>query len=233
VTERLNEFGQPIGPAMPDDWAGCEAPSRAAMVGRYCQVVPLVIADHGQSLYEELTCADSDANWTYLACDPFRDFESFRVWLESFCLGDDPMFFVVEKLGTGRALGIAAYMNIKPAWGSMEVGHIHFANAMQRTPMATEAMCLMMANAFDGLGYRRYEWKCDALNARSRKTADRLGFSFEGVFRQAMVYNGRSRDTAWFSVLDREWPKMKVGYEAWLDEENFEGSGDQIEKLDL
>jgi len=231
VAERLNEFGQPVGPAMPDDWAGCDPPSRAPLVGQYCQVVPLVIADHAASLYHELSCDDSDANWTYLSCGPFGDFESFCHWLETSCLGDDPMFFVVEEAGTGGPLGLAAYMNIKPEWGSLEVGHIHFSNAMQRTPMATEAMYLMMAYAFDELGYRRYEWKCDALNARSRKAADRLGFRFEGVFRQAMVYNGRSRDTAWYSVIDEEWAEMKVGYEAWLDVGNFEKSGIQATPL--
>lgn len=203
------------------------------MVGRYCRVVPLVIADHAVPLYEELSCEDSDANWTYLSCGPFGDFESFRGWLESSCLGDDPMFFVVEQTGSDQALGLAAFMNIKPAWGSLEVGHVHFSKAMQRTPMATEAMYLMMVEAFDGLGYRRYEWKCDALNARSRKAADRLGFRFEGVFRQAMVYNGRSRDTAWYSVVDGEWAGLKVGYEAWLAEGNFDKQGLQIQALNL
>jgi RimJ/RimL family protein N-acetyltransferase len=231
VAERLNKLGQPIGPGMPDDWNGCEPPPRKVTVGQYCRLVPFVLADHAEPLYKAFSCDDSDANWTYLSYGPFDSLETFRDWLQESCTGDDPMFFVFEEVASGEVVGMAAFMNIKSALGSIEVGNVHFSNAMQRTPVATEAMYLMMVNAFDELGYRRYEWKCDALNARSRKAAKRLGFSYEGVFRQAMIYKGRSRDTAWFAMVDNEWDKVKEAYLAWLDPANFDEAGIQRQRL--
>ncbi len=150
--------------------------------------------------------------------------------MAAICLGDDPLFFTIVDLASGQPAGVASYLRIAPASGSIEVGHVHFAPSLQRRPAATEAMVLMMAQAFD-LGYRRYEWKCDALNAKSRAAVLRLGFSFEGIFRQATVTKSRNRDTAWYSVLDCEWPKLRTAFHLWLDPGNFDESGRQRRRL--
>ena len=142
------------------------------------------------------------------------------------CLGDDPLFFAILDRADGKPAGVASYLRITPASGSIEVGHIHDAPRLQRSPAATEAMYLLMQRAFE-LGYRRYEWKCDALNAPSRAAALRLGFQYEGLFRQAVIYKGRNRDTTWFSIIDGEWPRLKRAYEQWLAPENFDGGGRQ------
>lgn len=144
---------------------------------------------------------------------------------------DDPLFYAILDKKTEKAVGLASYLRIQPKVGVLEVGHIHYSPLLQKTPLATEAMFLLMRRAFDELGYRRYEWKCDALNAGSRKAALRLGFTFEGIFRQASVYKGRSRDTAWYSVIDREWPALKEAHEAWLSPENFDAQGRQLARL--
>ena len=147
------------------------------------------------------------------------------------CLDDDPLFHAVVDRANGRATGVASYLRIEERAGVIEVGHINYAPPLQRTPASTEAMYLMMRRVFDELGYRRYEWKCDALNAPSRAAARRLGFRFEGIFRQATVYKGRNRDTAWFSVLDSEWPALKAAFERWLSPENFDEDGRQRQSL--
>jgi RimJ/RimL family protein N-acetyltransferase len=150
--------------------------------------------------------------------------------VKAVCLGDDPLFFAIVDAKTGRAVGLASYLRIDPRVGSIEVGHLRFSSLLQRTPAATEAMALMMRRAFE-LGYRRYEWKCDALNAPSRAAAERLGFEFEGIFRQARLNKGRNRDTAWFSILDREWPALRPAFERWLDPANFDANGKQRARL--
>ena len=157
---------------------------------------------------------------------PFADFESYRAWLSESARTSDPLFFAVVETASGRAVGVASYLRIAPQYGSIEVGHLNFSPALQRTPAATEAMYLMMERAFR-LGYRRYEWKCDALNAPSRRAAQRLGLSFEGVFRQATVYKGRNRDTAWYAAIDRDWPALQAAFSRWLDPANFDESGRQ------
>jgi RimJ/RimL family protein N-acetyltransferase len=144
---------------------------------------------------------------------------SYRAWLDANCRGDDPLFFAVIANTDGRPAGVVSYLRITPASGSIEVGHIHYSPHLQRSPAATEAMYLMMKWAFES-GYRRYEWKCDALNAASRGAAQRLGLSFEGVFRQATVYRGRNRDTAWYAAVDAEWPALRDAFQAWLDLRN-------------
>ncbi len=146
---------------------------------------------------------------------------------------DDPLFHAIVDSKSGSAVGVAAYMRIDAANGVIEVGHLNFSPRLQATTAATEAMYLMMRRAFDELGYRRYEWKCDSLNEASRRAASRLGFRFEGVFRQAVVYKGRNRDTAWYSVLDSEWPALKAGFERWLSPDNFDENGCQRRKLRL
>lgn len=142
------------------------------------------------------------------------------------CRGDDPMFHAIIDKASGKAVGVASYLRINPGAGSIEVGHINYARALQKTPAATEAMHLMMKQAFD-LGYRRYEWKCDARNAGARAAAQRLGLSYEGMFRQAMIYKGRNRDTAWYAAIDSEWPALRDAYESWLDPANFDENGKQ------
>jgi RimJ/RimL family protein N-acetyltransferase len=170
-------------------------------------------------------------NSTYLAYGPFAELAAYRAWMTERCLGDDPLFHAVVERKSGLAVGVASFLRIVQPNGVIEVGHIDYAPALQRTPAATEAMFLMMRRVFDELGYRRYEWKCDALNAPSRRAAQRLGFRFEGIFRQATVYKGRNRDSAWFSILDGEWPRLKTAFERWLDPANFDGQGRQRARL--
>jgi len=150
--------------------------------------------------------------------------------MKAVCLGDDPLFFTIRDASSGRACGVASYLNIVPSMGSVEVGHIHFSPLIQRAPIATEAMYLMMRRAFES-GYRRYEWKCNALNQRSRRAAMRFGFSYEGLFRQHLVTKGHNRDTAWYACIDAEWPELKSAFETWLDPSNFDGEGRQRHKL--
>jgi len=168
--------------------------------------------------------------WTYLSAGPFTSFDDYLGWLRERARSDDPLFHTIVDSASGRAVGLAAYMRIDPPSGVIEVGHLSFSPLLQRTPAATEAMFLMMHRAF-ALGYRRYEWKCDALNAPSRAAAERLGFSFEGIFRNATIYKGRSRDTAWFSVIDREWPAIEAAFVRWLDPSNFDEAGNQRVRL--
>ena len=158
---------------------------------------------------------------------PFARLEDYLTWVERMAPGEDPRFHAVVDQATGRAVGVAAYLRIEPAVGVIEVGHVAYSPLLQRTPAATEAMYLLMRRVFDELGYRRYEWKCDALNAPSRAAAERLGFAFEGIFRQATLYKGRNRDTAWYSVIDREWPERRAAFEVWLDPANFDDQGRQ------
>lgn len=217
--------GRPVGAPVPD-WTPPPPPPRTAMAGRWCRVEPLDPSRHGADLYAA-NSADADGRlWTYLPYGPFADEAAYRAWMEAACRGDDPLFHAVVDTDSGRALGVASYLRIAPAAGTIEVGHINLAPALQRTRAATEAMYLMMGRAF-GLGYRRYEWKCDALNAPSRRAALRLGFSYEGVFRQATVVKGRNRDTAWYACIDSEWPALREAFERWLDPANFDEAGRQ------
>jgi RimJ/RimL family protein N-acetyltransferase len=168
--------------------------------------------------------------WTYFPYGPFKNFDSYLYWMKTTCLESDPLFFAVIDPESDKAIGVSSYLRIDPDNGSIEVGHINFSPILQRTPAATEAMYLMMKNAFE-LGYRRYEWKCDALNTRSRRAAERIGLSFEGIFRQATTYKGRNRDTAWYATVDFEWPVLKKVFLRWLDSGNFDEAGNQISQL--
>lgn len=196
-----------------------------------CRIEPIDADHHAVALHAANSEDGEGRIWTYMGYGPFDTLSDYRAWVEQDCLGDDPMFHAVVDGETGRAEGVASYLRIAPAVGVIEVGHINFAPPLQRTRAATEAMFLMMRRVFDELGYRRYEWKCDALNAKSRSAAARLGFSFEGVFRQATMYKGRNRDTAWFAVIDSEWPALKARFERWLDPANFDSDGGQRESL--
>ena len=225
-----NEFGQPIG-AEVAGWAGAEPPPRTPMEGRLCRIEPLDAKAHLDDLYDAYADDRAGVLWTYMTDGPFSSRDDFRAWLESACDADDPLFHAIVDLSTGRAVGMAAYLRIQPGVGVIEIGSITYSPRLQRTPSATEAMFLFMQRAFDELGYRRYEWKCDSLNAPSRKAAERLGFSFDGIFEQAVVYKGRNRDTAWYSILDRDWLRLKSAYMAWLDPANFDERGVQKQKL--
>lgn len=187
-------------------------------------------ARHADSLTAAINLDPAGRNWTYLPYGPFADAGAYRAWLDSVSRGDDPLFFAIVDPAAGEAVGLASYLRITPVSGSIEVGHIHFSNRLKRSALATEAMFLMMQRAFD-LGYRRYEWKCDALNAPSRAAATRLGFTFEGIFRQATVYKGRNRDTAWYAVIDRDWPPLRAAFLRWLAPDNFDAAGLQRTRL--
>jgi RimJ/RimL family protein N-acetyltransferase len=220
---RTNSLGQPIGDPV-TNWTAPPHPPRETLVGRYCRVEPLDPARHAMQLFEANSLDVAGRNWTYLSVGPFASGEDYRSWLEQVADGTDPQFYAISV--DDRAVGVASYLRIAPAAGSIEVGHINFSPLLQRTPAAAESMFLMMQHAF-ALGYRRYEWKCDSLNAPSRAAAQRLGLSFEGVFRQALVYKDRNRDTAWYATIDREWPLLRAAFERWLDPSNFDDRGQQ------
>lgn len=224
-----NALGQPIGDPVPG-WTPPPRPPRVALAGRYCRIEPLEPDRHAADLHTANQADAEERMWTYLAYGPFATLEDYRAWMLDTCAGDDPLFFAIVDAASGRAVGVASYLRIAPAAGSIEVGHLAFAPALQRTPAATEAMFLLMRQAF-ALGYRRYEWKCDALNAPSRAAARRLGLSFEGVFRQATIYKGRNRDTAWYATIDGEWPALEAAFMRWLDPTNFDEQGRQRQRL--
>jgi RimJ/RimL family protein N-acetyltransferase len=226
---RKDNMLQPIGAPL-GAWQPPPLPPREPMEGRFCRLAPLDPDVHAEAIFTALA-EDKDARiWTYLAYGPFADLASYRAWMNAACLAHDPLFFAICQQPDGKPQGVASYLRITPQSGSIEVGHILYAPALQRTPAATEAMYLMMKRAFE-LGYRRYEWKCDALNAPSRAAAQRLGLSFEGIFRQATVYKGRNRDTAWYAAIDAEWPELKVAFEIWLAPDNFAADGRQRTRL--
>lgn len=226
---RTNTLGQAIGDPVPD-WQAPARPGQAPMRGRRCGIERLDPARHAEALFEANRLDREGRNWTYLPYGPFDALPAYRDWMERDALKDDPMFHAIIDLASERAVGVASYLRIDPAAGVIEVGHINYSPRLQATPAATEAMYLMMRRVFE-LGYRRYEWKCDALNAPSCAAARRLGFRFEGVFRQATLYKGRNRDTAWFSILDGEWPARRAAFERWLDPANFDGDGRQKSRL--
>lgn len=230
MTTRLNAYQQPIGIPVPD-WVARPRPQRVVMEGRYCRLEPLDAARHAKDLYAAYSKAVDDRDWTYLFVGPFTDEENYRAFAENAAASADPLHFAVIDLKTGHAVGTMALMRIDPAHGVIEVGSVAFSPDLKRTPISTEAQYLLMKYAFEDLGYRRYEWKCDSLNEPSRKSAARLGFQYEGIFRQAIVYKGRSRDTAWFSVIDTEWPALDRAFTAWLNPENFDEHGVQRNTL--
>jgi RimJ/RimL family protein N-acetyltransferase len=225
----LNSLGQPVGFPV-TDWTPPPLPSVEAMEGRFSRVEKLDPARHATSLHAANSLDTGGRMWTYLGYGPFESEGAYSAWADEMSRKSDPLFFVIIDRESGRAIGIASYLRIDPQAGSIEVGHLAYSPLLQGTTAATEAMFLMMKHAF-ALGYRRYEWKCDALNAPSRAAAQRLGFTFEGVFRQATIVKGRNRDTAWFSITDREWPILRKAFERWLDPANFDAAGNQRERL--
>lgn len=216
-----------FGPAVPN-WQAPPAPTGALLSGQYAHLAPLSAEDHAALLFRAY--AGHDRVWDYLPYGPFSSAAQYHRWVRDHAGQADPFFYAVQNLESGAWEGVASYLRVQPSAGSIEVGHINFSPALQQTCAATEAMFLMMQWAFEA-GYRRYEWKCDALNMPSRRAAQRLGLSFEGVFRQATVVKGRNRDTAWFAAIDAEWPALKEAFLAWLSPSNFDGAGQQKERL--
>jgi RimJ/RimL family protein N-acetyltransferase len=223
----VNALGQPIGDPV-EGWKPAPPPRRSTLDGGYCRLEPLE-AEHAANLWQAFALDTEGRNWTYLSHGPYAQFDGFAEWARTAATSRDPLFYTIRDQERGP-VGVASYLRIAPDAGSIEVGHIHMSPLLQRTPAATEAMYLMMKHAFD-LGYRRYEWKCDALNAPSRAAAERLGFRYEGTFRQALVYKGRNRDTAWYSILDGDWPRLSRAFERWLSPDNFDRDGRQIRRL--
>lgn len=225
-----NDLGQPIGFPL-SDWKPCDPPPRTPMEGRTCRLELLDRDKHLSDLYAAFSTDTEGRIWTYLPCGPFDTEADYRAWVEDACFTGDPLFHAIIDLETGKPIGVASYLRIDPKIGSIEVGHINYSPLLQRSVAATEAMYLMMARVFDELGYRRYEWKCDSLNAKSCAAAKRYGFTFEGIFRQCTIYKQRNRDTAWYSILDTEWPALKAAFQTWLDPANFDDDGNQKQAL--
>ena len=218
-------LASPIGPLV--DVSPAKRPSRMRLQGKLVTLLPLDPVAHGDALYEATRGAAADQLWLYLFEGPFPGRADFDSHLRRAAASEDPLFFAILDRSSGTAVGYAAFMRIEPAHQVIEVGSILYTPQLQRTPLATEAMYVMARHVFEDLGYRRYEWKCNALNAPSRRAALRFGFTFEGIFRQHMVVKGRNRDTAWFSMLDSEWPARKASFERWLDPSNFGSDGRQ------
>lgn len=230
IKKSTNTLGQPIGFSV-EAWQTSLHPQGSVMVGRLCRLIPLDIVEHARDLFEAFLLDKNDHNWTYLPYGPFKNFVDFNHWLVTLVNKKDPCFFSVIDLSDNKAVGIASYLRITPDVGVIEVGHIHFSPLMQGSTLSTEAMYLMMSKIFDDLSYRRYEWKCDSLNEPSCCAAERLGFLFEGIFRQATLYKSRNRNTAWYSILDSEWPIIKTEFNKWLMAENFDADGHQKTSL--
>lgn len=226
MTSILNQYQQPVGAAVPG-WTPRTRPPRQPIEGRYCGLEALDPQRHAAQLYEAYSQAADERDWTYLSTGPFADAASYLEYAERAATSSDPLHYVVIERNSGKAVGTLALMRIDPANGVIEVGFVTFSPLLKRTPVSSEAQYLLMKHVFDELGYRRYEWKCDSLNAPSRQAAGRLGFQFEGIFRQAVVYKGRSRDTAWFAIIDRDWPVQRAAFEKWLAPENFDADGQQ------
>ncbi|CEK15840.1 acetyltransferase, ribosomal protein N-acetylase [Chthonomonas calidirosea] len=227
-----NHLGQPIGEEVPQ-WKPRPRPERVYLEGNYARLEPLQASKHADALYRANSLDAQQALWTYLPYGPFPNQESYFGWVQEMSERQDPLFFAVVDREISRAVGVAAYLRIEPEHGCLEVGHICYSPLLQDRPAGTEAMYLLMRYVFEELAYRRYEWKCDALNEPSRRAAQRLGFSFEGVFRQACVVKGRNRDTAWYAMIDKDWPALKTAYERWLSPDNFDTNGVQKERLSL
>nr|WP_114811837.1 GNAT family protein [Paraburkholderia kururiensis] len=226
----INEYAQPVGAPLPG-WSARPMPEAVTLEGTYCRLEPLNVERHAADLFAAYRAAPDARDWTYMAVGPFEQFEDYRRHADAAARSTDPRHYAVIDRSTGKAVGSLALMRIEPAHGVIEVGHVTFSPLLKQTPLSTEAQFLLMRYVFDTLGYRRYEWKCDSLNAPSRKAAARLGFQFEGIFRQVIVYKGRNRDTAWHSIIDKEWPLLKQAFEAWLAPENFDDMGKQRQSL--
>lgn len=212
-------------------WTPRRPPPRSPIAGRFVRVEPFEVEDHLAGLWQAFSADCAGRIWDYLPYGPFADADAFYDWGAAFYASPDPMFHVIRDATSDAVLGVASLMRITPVQGVIEVGHICYGPALQATPGATEAQYLLARRVFDELDYRRYEWKCNNANAASKRAAERLGFTFEGVFRQHKIVKGRNRDTAWFSMLDKEWPARKEAFENWLSADNFDVKGRQLRPL--
>jgi RimJ/RimL family protein N-acetyltransferase len=213
-------------------WRPRPRPARIPLDGRYVRLEPLSADKHGDGLYEAATVADAGQRFRYLGEYPPESRTAFQPWLDRAEASEDPLYFAVVDKATGKVAGRQTFLRIDPANGAIEIGHIYWGPLIARRPAATEAHFLFMKHAFDDLGYRRWEWKCNNRNEPSKRAADRFGFKFEGVFRQHMVIKGENRDTAWYSIIDTEWPALRQAYEEWLDPANFGADGSQKRRLE-
>lgn len=221
--------GQPVDPLPPGN-----KPDQRPLHGRWVWMEPVSAVRHARALYDSFAESDPAGEvWTYLGYGPWKDFEQFEVWLKDREASRDPWFYAFIRRADGKASGMGSFMRCDAANGVIEIGHIWMSPSLQRTREATEAIFLMIRHCFDDLGVRRLEWKCDSLNAPSRRAAERFGFTFEGIFRQHLIVKGRNRDTAWFAMLDKDWPRIRKSFEAWLAPDNFDEKGRQKAKLQV
>lgn len=224
--DKLNEFDQPIGQKI-ETWQETAKPGRETMQGQYCRIEFLDIDKHAAKLFVALTHNNPGDSWTYLPYGPFSNVNEFCDWIKKVeCLPDEQLYAILDEK-TQEPIGICGFLRINPTHGSIEIGHIHFSSQLKKTPAATEAIYLMMHKVFDELNYRRCEWKCHSLNLASIKAAKRLGFTYEGLFRQSHVIKNHNRDTMWFSIIDSEWPQIKNRILKWLSNSNFDNKGHQ------
>ncbi|HXT36802.1 MAG TPA: GNAT family protein [Chloroflexota bacterium] len=213
------------------NWTPARAPRLSILAGITVRLEPVDPEAHAQALSAAARDSRDPALWDFMSVGPFKDDDAFRSWLETAATSRDPLFFTVIDQATGQPEGMVSYLRITPAHGVIEIGSIWFGPTLQRTRQATETIYLLARHVFEDLGYRRLEWKCDARNERSRRAAERFGFRYEGVFAQHMVSKGRNRDTAWFAMLDRDWPAIGAAFTTWLRPENFDPAGRQLRSL--
>lgn len=224
---------RPVG-AVVDPKPPGSSPDLRPLHGRFMLLEPVSTKVHARDLFDSFAASDLHGHvWTYLPYGPWDSFEQFEAWLTEREASRDPWFYAFVRRDTGKACGMGAFMRCDAANGVIEIGHIWMSPGLQRTREATESIFLMIRHCFDDLGVRRLEWKCDALNAPSRAAAERFGFSFEGIFRQHLIVKGRNRDTAWYAILDKDWPRIHAAFEAWLKPENFDARGHQKAKLQV
>lgn len=214
------------------EWTARPVPERKVLEGQFVRLEPLSVEKHGQGLFEASSVADADSRFTWLFDTVPATLEEMLPWLEKSAASQTTMFFVTIDKATGKIAGRQALMRIDAENGSIEIGNVYWGPLISRKPAATEAQYLFMQYIFDELGYRRYEWKCNNDNLPSKRAAERFGFQFEGIFRQHLIVKGKNRDTAWYSVIDSEWPALKQAYQNWLAPENFDATGQQIRKLE-
>ena len=212
------------------NWIPRKKPSLNSLRGRYCILEQYHFDKQGAALFEAFQLNQGEG-WAYLPYGPCHTLEEFKTCMSKICKDKDTLIYSISDIKTKQPIGVCGYLHMNPEHGAIEVGHLHYSKLLQKTPAATEAMYLLMKHVFDDLRYRRYEWKCNALNIPSWKAAERLGFQFEGLFRQSNVFKGMNRDTTWFSILDREWPALKIKFEKWLNPDNFNSEGKQKRKL--
>ncbi len=223
----LNAFKQPVGHEI-KNWLAKEKPSHKIIKGTYCVLKPITLDSNIEQLYQALNFDNDGSSWTYLPYGPFKHALDFESWLRTTLSNEqDTLLYSITKINDTSPIGIIGYLRINPSHGVIEIGHVHFSKLLQKTAAATEAIYLMINHAFKDLNYRRCEWKCNSLNQASINTALRIGFTFEGKFRQANVFKNQNRDTSWFSIIDQEWPSLAKRLETWLKPNNFDAKGNQ------